>query len=126
MACCNCAHSWSDPVRMVARRPQCRRCGSNQVACLRPWHEDKLPLLRKDPRSLTDEEKAERERMVRNGQIVAAFGQVACLALVARGVGPDTAARILQKVSDPQNPNFWREILQAELTFARTSAFWKR
>ncbi|HET6398047.1 MAG TPA: helicase-related protein, partial [Candidatus Thermoplasmatota archaeon] len=126
LACCNCAHAWPQTVRLIPRHPQCRRCGSNQVACLRPWNEDKVPLLRRDVAGLDEEQRQERERMVRNGQIVASFGQVACLALVARGVGPDTAARILQKVRDPANPNFWREILQAELTFARTSAFWKK
>ncbi len=83
-----------------------------------------MPLLRR--RDLKDEEKAERERLLRNGALVASMGNVACRALVARGIGPETAARILQKVSDPENPSLWREILQAELTFARTNMFWKR
>jgi ATP-dependent Lhr-like helicase len=64
--------------------------------------------------------------MIRNGAMVAAYGNIAARCLVARGVGPDTAARILQKVQDPENPGFWREILQAELTFARTNMYWKR
>jgi hypothetical protein len=46
--------------------------------------------------------------------------------LVARGIGPDTAVRILQKVSDMDAPAFWREVLLAELNFARTHAFWRR
>jgi ATP-dependent helicase Lhr and Lhr-like helicase len=125
LACCACGNAWPTKVLLIPKRIQCRRCQSAQVACLRPWNEDKVPLLRRksDP---TPEERAELERLHRNGAIVGSFGNVACRALVGRGVGPDTAARILQKVSDPENPVFWREILNAELTFARTNAYWRR
>lgn len=127
LACCSCGNHWQSKVLLLPRKVVCRRCQSIQVACLRPWNEDKLPLLRhKEPAKLSPEDRHERERMVRNGAMVAAYGNVACRCLVARGVGPDTAARILQKVTDPDNPNFWREILQAELTFARTNAYWRR
>ncbi len=126
LICVNCRNTWQTKVLLLPRQVKCRRCQSIQVACMRPWNEDKVRLLTADLKSLKRDERNERERMVRNGAIVAAFGNVACRALVARGVGPDTAARILQKVTDPANPGFWREILQAELTFARTNMFWKR
>lgn len=127
LACCSCGNHWQSKVLLLPRKIVCRRCQSIQVACLRPWNEDKLPLLRhKDPKKLSPEDRHERERMVRNGSMVSAYGNVAARCLVARGVGPDTAARILQKVTDPENPAFWREILQAELTFARTNMYWKR
>lgn len=125
LACCACGNSWPSRVLLLPKRIACRRCSSIQVACLRPWNEDRVHLLRTKA-ELSPQEKAERERLLRNGAIVASFGNVACRALVGRGVGPDTAARILQKVTDPENPSFWREILQAELTFARTNAFWRR
>jgi ATP-dependent helicase Lhr and Lhr-like helicase len=127
LACTTCGNHWQSKVLLLPRKVVCRRCQSIQVACLRPWNEDKLPLLRhKEPKKLSDEERHERQRMVRNGAMVAAYGNIACRCLVARGVGPDTAARILQKVTDPEDGNFWREILQAELTFARTNMYWKR
>jgi Lhr-like helicase len=127
LACVSCGNHWQSKVLLLPRRIACRRCQSIQVACLRPWNEDRLPLLRhKEPAKLSPEDRHERERMVRNGAMVAAYGNVAARCLVARGIGPDTAARVLQKVTDPESPGFWREILTAELTFARTSAFWKR
>ncbi|MFO1532783.1 MAG: hypothetical protein ABR562_03655 [Thermoplasmatota archaeon] len=125
LACCACGNSWPSRVLLLPKRIKCRRCSSIQVACLRPWNEDRVPLLRTKA-ELSPQEKNERERLLRNGAIVASFGNVACRALVGRGVGPDTAARILQKVTDPDNPAFWREILLGELTFARTNAFWRR
>ncbi|MHB1260535.1 MAG: DEAD/DEAH box helicase [Thermoplasmatota archaeon] len=127
LACTTCGNHWQSKVLLLPRKIVCRRCQSIQVACLRPWNEDKLPLLKhKEPKKLTPEERHERDRMVRNGAMVAAYGNVAARCMVARGVGPDTAARILQKVQDPESPGFWREILQAELTFARTNMYWKR
>ncbi|HLF16244.1 MAG TPA: hypothetical protein VI796_02290, partial [Candidatus Thermoplasmatota archaeon] len=126
MACTNCSHSWESKVGALPRRLQCRSCRSLQVACLRPWNEDKVPLIRRDLASLTPAERAERERIVRNGALVASFGGAACRALVGRGVGPETASRILQKTTDPADPNFWREILLAELNFSRTNAYWRR
>lgn len=124
LACCHCGNSWTNTVHLLPRRIACRRCQSVQVACLSPYAEDKVPLLRSKA-VLDPAAQAEKDRLIRNGAIVASFGPVACRTLAARGVGPDTAARILQKVADPENPAFWREILQAELTFARTNAFWR-
>lgn len=127
LACVSCGNSWQSKVSLLPRSIKCRRCSGIQVACLRPWNEDKVHLLRrKDAAAMNAEERNERDRMHRNGAIVGAYGSIACRCLVARGVGPDTAARILQKVADPEQPAFWREILQAELTFARTNAYWKR
>jgi ATP-dependent Lhr-like helicase len=125
LACCACGNHWQARIALLDRKIACRRCRSIQVACLRPWNDDRLHLLRSKA-AIPEGERVERERMLRNGALVASFGAVACRCLVARGVGPDTAARILQKVTDPESPAFWREILQAELTFARTNAFWRR
>jgi ATP-dependent Lhr-like helicase len=47
------------------------------------------------------------------------------MALAGRGIGPNTAARILRKqylVDDEQE--FLREILKAEINYARTKRFW--
>jgi ATP-dependent Lhr-like helicase len=124
LACCACGATWQSRVGLLPRRIACRRCQSIQVACLRPWNEEQARLLRR--KRVPPEAASERERLLRNGALVASFGALACRCLAARGVGPDTAARILQKVADPEAPGFWREILHAELTFARTNAFWGR
>lgn len=47
----------------------------------------------------------------------------AVIALVGRGVGPDTAARILARYS-AEDEEFLRDILTAEVTYARTKRFW--
>jgi ATP-dependent Lhr-like helicase len=122
LVCTQCRHRRDMQIQFIDVL-RCRRCGSNQSACMRPWQEDKIRLLGNGP--LTAEERKERTRLLRNAQLVASWGIRACYCQAARGVGPDTTTRILQKCADPNNPTFWREILEAELQFARTSAFWK-
>jgi len=55
----------------------------------------------------------------------------ALLALMARGIGPDTAARILRRYnrrelekSEEVEIKFLRDILKSEITYARTRGFW--
>jgi ATP-dependent helicase Lhr and Lhr-like helicase len=63
--------------------------------------------------------------------LVLNYGKPAIFALVGRGIGPDTAARILSRysVSDLYKSEeiqikFLKDILKAELTYARTRGFW--
>ncbi|MGB1585582.1 MAG: DEAD/DEAH box helicase [Thermoplasmatota archaeon] len=125
LACTQCTHATRMTVQEAPQRPRCRRCGSNQIAALRPWQEEHLPVLRRKD-ALNPEERALAKGFVQNGALVASFGRIAVHALAARGVGPTVAARIVQKCGDLEVQDFWRELLQAELDFARTSAFWAR
>ncbi len=126
MVCTACRTRLEMKVTDVPARIHCRRCGRRGMACLRPWHADQMHILGGDGTGLGADELRERKRWIRNQDLVADFGPVAVRCLVARGVGPETATRILQKVADPASPTFWREILNAELEFARTNAFWSR
>lgn len=125
MVCTQCRSRLDMQVIDVARRPHCRRCSSAMVACLRPYQAEHLRVLA-NPDQLTADEKRLRRNFERNAQIVAGFGSVAARCLAARGVGPDTATRILQKAADPADPAFWREVLAAELAFAETSSYWQK
>jgi len=52
-----------------------------------------------------------------------AHGRKAVMALMARGVGEDTAARILRGYHETEQ-DFLRDVLAAEVTYARTKRFW--
>ncbi len=70
---------------------------------------------------------AETESLVRAGytsaELVAHHGQRALLALAARGVGPETARRLLARTYRDDEA-FLTELLRAERAYARTRAFW--
>ncbi len=69
----------------------------------------------------------ETEALVRSGytsaELVAHYGDRALYALAARGIGPDTARRLLSRLYQSDDA-FFTEILRAERAYARTRAFW--
>ena len=71
------------------------------------------------------------KRLHKNASLILSYGKPAIMALVGRGIGPDTAARILRrynlsqlKKSEELQKKFLRDILKAELNYARTRGFW--
>ena len=69
--------------------------------------------------------------MHKNASLVLNYKKLALMALVGRGIGPDTASRILRKYSvrDIKNSEelqikFLRDVLKAELNYAKTRGFW--
>ncbi|HXY46936.1 MAG TPA: DEAD/DEAH box helicase [Thermoplasmata archaeon] len=69
----------------------------------------------------------ETEGLVRAGytsaELLAHYGERALYALAARGIGPETARRLLMRLYRDDDA-FFTEILRAERSYARTRAFW--
>jgi len=129
LVCTNCNHSWDKTVGRASERSKCAKCGAIKIAVLRRYNKKLAKILRK--KNLTDEETKEYKRLHKNASLVLSYGKLALLTLVGRGIGPDTAARILRKynVQDIKNSEelqikFLREILKAELNYAKTRGFW--
>ena len=129
MMCTNCHHSWNTVAGRVSLQPRCSRCGAIKIAMVRRYDKRFLPLLSKKHR--TAEENKEVKRLHKNASLVLSYGKFAVLALVGRGIGPDTAARILGHYntleltkSEEREIKFLRDILQAELQYAKTRGFW--
>jgi ATP-dependent helicase Lhr and Lhr-like helicase len=129
LVCTNCYHSWNSVAGRVSQQPTCSRCGAIKIAVVRRYNKKFLPLLSKKHR--TAEENREVRRLHKNASLVLSYGKFAVLALVGRGIGPDTAARILGRSnkmelikSEEQEIKFLRDILQAELQYAKTRGFW--
>jgi ATP-dependent Lhr-like helicase len=91
------------------------------VAILRPYEREKTRLLAAE--HLSKEDRVELKRLYTSASLVSAHGRKAVVALVARGVGPDTAARILRNLHETEE-DFLRDLLAAEVNYARTRRFW--
>jgi ATP-dependent Lhr-like helicase len=129
MVCINCHHSWNTVVNRASMQPTCSKCGAIKIAVIRRYNKKFLPLLSKKHR--TSEENKEVQRLHKNASLVLSYGRFALLALVGRGIGPDSAARILGRYnkleltkSEEKEIKFLRDILQAELQYAKTRGFW--
>ncbi len=122
LACMNC-RDWKSRtvVSRVADHPQCPKCGARLIAALKPYEEEQYMLMKKSKKSA--EEKVLEQRLLRNANIVLSSGKKAVIALSARGVGPDTASRILATLTE--GDAFYREILKAERTFVQTHRYWQ-
>lgn len=121
MSCLNCRAQWRMRPQDAPDRISCPRCGGQMVAALLPYNKQDIALLKKT--RPTEEEGKEIRRMFKNASLVREHGKRAMIALAGRGIGPDTAARVLSSFYEDED-EFLRDILSAELTYARTKRFW--
>ncbi len=96
----------------------CLKCKGRMLACAR---EGLLSML-KD--WVSSDEAADRNRMIKNAEIVQNRGQEAILCLMGRGIGEATAQRILRKVPRNNRDKLLKTIHLAEVEYARTRRFW--
>ncbi len=124
--CVNCGkYALNIYVKDIEDEPRCRSCHSKLLAVLRPYQMEAQDIVKKRlaGKKLTDEELKILERIKRSADMVIVYGKKACIALAGRGVGPQTASRILARMYRSDD-DFYKDILKAEREFIRTKRFW--
>ena len=121
MVCMNCRTHKRSSVANLPDKIKCANCGGVLMAALQPYVKSQFQVLKKG--ASNEVQRRELKRIYKNANLVMAYGKKAVVALVARGIGPDTAARILAKVRIEED-EYLRDILTAEITYARTKKFW--
>ena len=111
------------PVERVADQPECPLCSSRMIAALKPWEEEEIAVVRKPEKKKTAEDRRRTKRVFRNANLVLSYGKTAAIALASRGLGPETATRVVGK-RQRDEMEFYRDILKAEREYARTKRFW--
>ena len=62
--------------------------------------------------------------MERNAELLTRRGFDAVLALMARGIGEETAEKVLRKAGEEDRQALLEAISEAEVQYARTRRFW--
>lgn len=124
--CVHCGE-WnaSFTIKHLEEYPKCRLCGARFLAILDGRDKDTMKAIRKRLRreKVTEEEEELIIRAKRSADLMLAYGKRAALALSGRGIGPQTASRVLAKMHTDEE-ELLRDILEAERTYARTRRFW--
>tara|TARA_B100000214_G_C23925572_1_gene608192 strand:- start:170 stop:1390 length:1221 start_codon:yes stop_codon:yes gene_type:complete len=117
--CMNCGDVSRRRVAKLPERTEQCNCGGRLKATSVEAMEERLRewVNSNDPK--------DRDRMMRNAEIVADRGLDAILCLVARGIGERTATKILSKIDPGNRTRLLRAIHDAEIQYARTSRYWK-
>ena len=119
--CMSCATQRRLRVGDAPKKLKCPNCGSIMIAVLKSYERENAKLLGKD--KLTPHEKKDLQRMSKNANLVMGDGKRAVFALAGRGIGPDSAARLLRGIFVDED-DFLRGIMAAEVQYAKTKRFW--
>jgi ATP-dependent Lhr-like helicase len=128
LLCMNCGE-WTTQAKVkdLPEKPICKKCGSNLLTLLyRGQDMNRLKNYlrkRRENKALLEEEIKELAQARRKADLLLSYGKQAVQALEVKGVGPETASRILGKMH-PNEDEFYLDLLKAKIQFLRTREFW--
>jgi ATP-dependent Lhr-like helicase len=118
LICLVCATRIRTRVAMYGAKHTHCECGGRMLAAAREGLEERLAEW------VASEDTAVRARMEKNAHLVRQRGIGALVCLMARGIGEETASRILARVPKDEHELMLKFIHEAELNYARTRRFW--
>lgn len=122
-SCLNCRSQRRIRVGDVPRKLTCPKCGGFMMALLKDYERDIILDYKKTKKDAAG--RNAEKRLVKNANLVNSYGGITALVLAGRGIGPEVAARILMKMHVDED-ELLRDIMAAEVNYARTKRFWDR
>jgi ATP-dependent Lhr-like helicase len=114
-------------IRELPEKPVCEKCGSGLLAQVRLDQNPQtlLDILRRRQKGgeLSLEELDHLTYARRTADLTLSYGKKALIALQVKGVGPETAFRILGKMH-PNEDDLYMDLLRAKIQYLRTKPYW--
>ncbi|MDI6904445.1 MAG: hypothetical protein QMD13_02990 [Candidatus Bathyarchaeia archaeon] len=129
LLCMSCG-KWTTQkkIRSLSEQPSCKECKSKLLALIRPNQNPSVirGILKKrlGDKELTEEELENLTHARRTADLVLSYGKKAIIALEVKGVGPETAFRILGKMHQKED-DFYMDLLKAKIQYLRTREYWE-
>ncbi|MEM3700747.1 MAG: DEAD/DEAH box helicase [Candidatus Bathyarchaeia archaeon] len=129
LLCMSCGE-WAceEKIRDLPPHLTCKKCGSRLLALLHPKqdvnHLKEFLKRRREAKEFSEEELKELTNVRRTADLILSYGKKAVIALEVKGVGPETAFRILGKMH-PREDEFYIDLLKAKIQYLRTREYWK-
>jgi len=130
LLCMKCGE-WTthQKIKDLPEEPRCDNCNSGLLAPLYRSQDfnqlcDALKR-RRTGKELRPEELKELSQTRRKADLTLSYGKEAVRALQVKGVGPETASRILGKMHS-QKDDFYMDLLRAKIQFLRTKEYWDK
>jgi hypothetical protein len=130
MMCMKCGEvSLMEKIKDLPDQPQCSKCGSGLLAPL--YRSQDLENLRdalvrrREGKELTPEELKELSQARRKADLILSYGKQAVRALQVKGVGAETASRILGKMHFDDD-KFYMDLLKAKIQYLKTREYWDK
>ena len=130
LLCLSCGHhSQEKRIGELSDKPTCEKCGTGLIADLHPVQDPKMlmDILRRraEGKEIKREELDQLTQARRTADLVLSHGKKALIAFQVKGVGPETAFRILSKMH-PVEDDFYLDLLHAKIQYLRTKPFWNK
>ena len=125
LLCINCGkYSMVETVKDI-KELRCSHCQSKLIAVLKPHREESQNIVKKWLKGveLTDEEKVKLDFIKKSADLIIDYGKDAAIVLAGRGIGPQTAIRVLYKPKRNEDDLF-KHILEAEREWIKNKRFW--
>ena len=129
LLCLSCGE-WTEEkkIRNLPERPTCEKCGARLLALVR-FNQDAKSLQgilqkRLKNNELTEEELKDLTYARHTADLILSYGRKAIIALEVRGIGPETAFRMLGKMHQKED-EFYMDLLKAKIQYLRTREYWE-
>lgn len=130
LVCLSCGEYSNE--RRIGELPEkviCEKCGASLISQLRSGQDPKMirDIFQQRLRGeeITPEELEQLTWVKRTADLILSYGKKALIAFQVKGVGPETAFRILGRMH-PKEDDFYMDLLKAKIQFLRTRPYWEK